>query len=58
MNDELSRQLEQSLAMEEYHRERLLYWKKRRQRLEDEIPDLFKELLKELGDDTDQTIKA
>ncbi len=56
MNEDYpSDQLTQALAMEEYHREQLLKWKQCRQRLETEIPDLFKELLEELADD-DQTI--
>lgn len=52
----LSAQLDQAAAMEAYHREQLIWWKRRRKWLETQIPnDSFKELIEELLSDDSNT---
>lgn len=56
---DLSQELTQALAMEEYHREQLLWWKKRRSFLESQIPTdnpLF-DFIMELGEDDNSETK-
>ena len=52
---DLSEELSQALAMEEYHREQLIWWKQRRQFLEQHIPtdNPFYDFLQELPDNDD-----
>lgn len=44
----LSRQLDEALAMEEHHREQLLYWKQRRLELQGQVPDDFNDLFNQI----------
>lgn len=54
MTRTLSNQLDEARTMEEHYRALLLFWKKRRQRLEVQIPDstnnLFNQIRQLLGD--------
>lgn len=55
--DNLSSELTQALDMEEYHREQLLWWKKRREFLEQNIPinNPFYDFIQELPDNGDNS---
>lgn len=58
----LSEELSQALAMEEYHREQLIWWKQRREYLEQQIPTSDNPLIdfirKMDNDQSDATTRA
>jgi hypothetical protein len=57
----LSSELTQALAMEEYHRDQLIWWKSRREFLETQLPinNPFYDFIQEIPDnDNTETIKG